>query len=73
MRLKRIMVLLSLLLLGSCRAQTALPGDAVCPDIYMPVCGADGRTYPNACEAQKAGQSYQSGECRDISVQPIIP
>ncbi|MBF2052733.1 MAG: kazal domain protein [Candidatus Sericytochromatia bacterium] len=68
---KKVMVLLCLLPLGACRSQT-LPGDAVCPDIYMPVCGADGRNYPNACEAQKAGQSYQSGECNDLSIQPIL-
>lgn len=69
---KKVSFLLCLLLLGACRAQTTLPGDAVCPDIYMPVCGADGRNYPNACEAQKAGQSYQGGECQDLSIQPIL-
>lgn len=31
------------------------PRPQVCPMIYRPVCGADGRTYPNACHAERAG------------------
>lgn len=34
-----------------------------CPAIYEPVC-ANGQTFPNACEAQKAGfTQYTQGEC----------
>lgn len=29
--------------------------DCICPAIFQPVCGIDGVTYPNACQANCAG------------------
>ena len=29
----------------------------VCPAVYRPVCGSDGRTYSNGCEANCNGRS----------------
>lgn len=34
-----------------------------CTDIDDPACGCDGETYPNACDAQAAGQDSHPGAC----------
>ena len=45
---------------GVCRRQPE-----VCPDIFDPVCGCDGVTYGNACEANRAGaQIDRTGACK---------
>jgi hypothetical protein len=46
---------------GHCAAKPA-----ACPRIAAPVCGCDGKTYGNGCEASAAGVGVkQTGKCTD--------
>ncbi len=37
--------------------------DCVCMEIYQPVCGKDGKEYPNSCYADCAKVKYKEGPC----------
>lgn len=57
----------------ACTEMACVP-DCLCPAVYAPVCGADGLTYGNACEAECAeAEVVAEGECAGACPDPADP
>jgi len=58
--------ILFILLLGLTGCNTSI--DCVCPDIYNPVCGANGENYSSPCPADCEDMPYTFGECPVVGI-----
>ena len=50
---------------SGCIDESKISSDYNCDDYYEPVCGCDGKTYPNSCIADISGVlDWTDGECK---------
>ena len=53
----------------TCIDETKIDGLVLCIEVYEPVCGCDGVTYPNLCYASSIGgvTSFIDGACDKLN------
>lgn len=56
-----------------CLDQARVDPNAQCERVFEPVCGCDGKTYTNVCDASRSGvQSTQAGACPGSLQETVI-
>lgn len=63
-----VVLVLGMLIFASCGKDD----DCICPEVFAPVCGTDGVSYSNSCEATCAGVTFREGTCGWIGSTPLM-